>query len=108
MASSGTPEMALPSGGDGQKGQGEIPDITWDYAQQELDLTFPMALTESEASPAPEHLGGLQWKGCRCLPNTAKSTMRWRNSSMLSRAPLRTVPKASPTTGADVGVFLLQ
>lgn len=45
--------MALPSGGDGQKGQGEVPNITWDYAEQELGLKFPMALTESEASPAP-------------------------------------------------------
>lgn len=43
VASSNTLEVLVPAGGDGQKGQAEVQNITWDFGEQELGLAFPQA-----------------------------------------------------------------
>lgn len=45
VASSNTLQMSLPSGRDGQKGQAEVQDITWDFGEQESGLAFLQACT---------------------------------------------------------------
>lgn len=43
VASSNTSQMSLSAGGDGQKGQAEVHNITWDFGEQESGLAFPQA-----------------------------------------------------------------
>lgn len=43
VASSNISEMSLPTGGDGEKGQAEVHNITWDFGEQESGLAFPQA-----------------------------------------------------------------
>lgn len=46
VASSNALKVSLSAGGDGQKGQAEVQNITFDFGEQEQGLAFPQASTE--------------------------------------------------------------